>query len=53
MAGVLLGAGGGVDHDTLAGARGPDEDRGALGAGDDLERMGLLVLRRPPMRSAI
>ena len=34
VAGVLLGAGGGVDHDALAGAGGADEDRGALGAGE-------------------
>ena len=27
VAGVLLGAGGGVDHDTLPGAGGADEDR--------------------------
>ena len=26
---------------------GPDEDRGALGAGDDLERVGLLVAEVP------
>ena len=43
MAGVLLGAGGGVDHDALAGAGGTDKDRGSLGAGDDLQRVGLLV----------
>ena len=42
MAAVLLGAGGGVDHDALAGAGGPDEDCGALGAGDDLQRVCLL-----------
>ena len=36
MAAVLLGAGGSVDHDALAGAGRPDEDRGPLGAGDDL-----------------
>ena len=41
-AGVLLGAGGGVDHDALAGAGRSDEDRGALGAGDDLQRVCLL-----------
>ncbi len=43
MAGELLGASGGVDHHALAGARWSDEDRGALGAGDDLKRVGLLV----------
>ncbi len=48
MAAVLLGAGGGVDHDTLAGARWPDEDRGALGAGDDLQGVGLLVAEMSP-----
>ncbi len=42
-AAVLLGAGGGVDDDALADAGGADEDRGALGAGDDLERVGLLA----------
>ncbi len=36
VAGVLLGAGGGVNDDTLACARGSNEDRGALGAGDEL-----------------
>ena len=39
----LLGAGGGVDHDALAGPGWSDEDRAALGAGDDLQRVGLLV----------
>ena len=43
VAGELLGARGGVDHDALAGAGGADQDAGALGAGDDLERVGLLV----------
>ena len=43
VAGELLGAGGGVDHHALACARWADEDRGALGAGDDFERVGLLV----------
>src|ERR1019366_3934158 len=42
MAAVLLGAGGSVDHDPLAGASWPDEDRAALGAGDDLQRVCLL-----------
>ncbi len=42
-AGELLGARGGVDHDALAGARGADENRPALGACDDPERVGLLV----------
>ncbi len=39
----LLGAGSGVDHHSLAGARRPDQDRHALGPGDDLERTELLV----------
>ncbi len=47
MAGELLGAGGGVDHNALAGACGPDEDRAALGAGDDRQRAGLLVAQAP------
>ena len=42
VAGVLLGSGGGVDDDALAGAGGPDEDRGTLWAGDDLQGVCLL-----------
>ena len=38
-AGVLLGARGGVDHDALAGPGGADQDRRALGAGEDFERV--------------
>ncbi len=45
--GVLLCAGGGVDHDSLAGPGGADEDRGALGAGEDFERVVLLGAERP------
>ena len=45
-AGVLLGAGGGVDHYTLAGPGGADEHRGALGAGEDFERVVLLGAER-------
>ena len=43
VSGGLLGTGGGVDHDALAGAGRADEDRSSLGAGDDLEGVGLLV----------
>ena len=46
-AGVLLCAGGGVDHDSLAGPGGADEDRGALGAGEDFERVVLLGAEWP------
>ena len=46
-AGELLGPRGGVDHDALAGAGRADQDRAALGAGDDLERVGLLVAEAP------
>ena len=41
---LLLGAGGGVDHDTLAGPCLPDQDGPAFGAGDDLERRALLTV---------
>jgi hypothetical protein len=40
--GVLLRACGGVDHYSLAGAGGADEDRGTLGAGENFERVVLL-----------
>ena len=40
--GVLLRAGGGVDHHSLAGPGWADEDRGALGTGEDFERVVLL-----------
>ena len=52
MAGVLLGSGGGVDHDALAGPGRPDEDRAALGAGDDLSAWCCSALRGAPIRSA-
>jgi len=39
--GLLLRAGGGVDHDSLAGPGGADEDRGALGTREDFERVVL------------
>jgi hypothetical protein len=42
VANVLLAPSSCVDHDALAGAGGPDEDRGALGAGDDLKCVRLL-----------
>jgi hypothetical protein len=48
MAPVLLGAGGRVDHYTLAGAGWTDEDRAALGAGNDLQRVGLLGAEASP-----
>ena len=41
---VLLGAGGGVDDDTLAGPRGADQDREALRARHSPERRLLLTL---------
>ena len=44
--GVLLRTGGGVDHHSLAGPGGTDEDRGALGAGEDFERVVLLGAER-------
>jgi len=43
VSGELLGAGRGVDDDSLAGTGRADEDRGTLGAGDDLQRVELLV----------
>ena len=44
--GGLLRTGGGVDHDSLAGPGGADEDRGALGTGEDFERVVLLGAER-------
>ena len=44
--GVLLRAGNGIDHHSLAGPRRPDEDRGALGAGEDFEGVVLLGAER-------
>jgi hypothetical protein len=43
VASELLCSCGGVDHHALACARRSDEDRSALGAGDRLERLGLLI----------
>ena len=45
--GVLLRAGGGVDHHSLAGPGRADEDRGTLGTGEDFERVVLLGAERP------
>jgi hypothetical protein len=44
---VLLRAGGGVDHHTLAGPSGADEHRCTLGACEDFERVVLLGTERP------
>jgi hypothetical protein len=46
-AGVLLGARGGVDHHALAGSGGTNEDGGALGTCEDLQRVALLAAQRP------
>jgi hypothetical protein len=44
---VLLCTGGGVDHHSLACPGWADEYRGALGAGEDFERVVLLGAERP------
>ncbi len=44
---MLLSASGGVDHYSLAGSGGADEDRGALRAGEDFERVVLLSAEWP------
>ena len=48
----LLGAGGGVDHNALPGARGADEYRQALRAGHGPQGLLLLAGEGAPMRSA-